>query len=116
MNRRQLLATPLALMVPVAAAPEGAAPAKPVPSGKVLIFRDGTFASGRLSETERAAWREQLQMAHQDPDYTIITSHRVQCYDTGLRGRIVSVPGATDQDLRTVRDQVDRYLVQEDRA
>lgn len=124
MNRRQLLTAPLALMaplvptavltatVPTAPVPVGPAPAKPVRSGKVLIFQNGTFASGRLSEGERAAWRQQLQMARQDPDYTIVTSHRVQCYDTALRGRIVSVPGATAVELREACHEVDVRRVQ----
>lgn len=118
MNRRQLLTAPLVLMagapaVPAQAAPQGLAPAKPKPSGRVIIFADGSFAAGRLTAAEREVWRQQLELALQDPDHTLITSHRVTCYSAALRGRVVSVPGASDGELRTVRHQLNRYLVQE---
>lgn len=76
--------------------------------GKVVIFADGSFAAGQLDGRHRKAMRGQIELARWDPDYKVLTSCDVTNYAEFLRGRIISMPGASDTELCEARDAVSR--------
>lgn len=76
--------------------------------GRIIIFADGTYAVGRLREQDVLHWFEQYKMARADPDFRIFTPHQVTNHLEDLKGRIISMPGASIYDLAKARDTLDR--------
>lgn len=76
--------------------------------GKMVIFADGTFAAGYINDKGRESVESQIQLARQIPDLVILLPYNVINYADFLKGRIISMPGATSEELCDARDAVSR--------
>lgn len=76
--------------------------------GKVTIFGDGTFAGDGLDAGSYYAMMDQIQMVKADPDFKIFTSHQVVNYAEDLKGRFVSMVGASSRVLAEARETHER--------
>lgn len=74
-----------------------------------LIYPEGITSSG-LDAEAREYLRRQVWLARQDPEFRIVVNHEARAEgDPELQSRIVSMPGATKDDLRRVGDLMEVF-------
>lgn len=77
----------------------------------VTISAEGTVTCEGMAEEDLLELAEMLRLAKQDQEMTVFTSYVVHCEDQDLTDRIVSLPGASLEELELARELYDQVAL-----
>lgn len=74
----------------------------------LAIHSEFRWTAGGFAEADYMVLREQLWELRRDPTYKLVVAADVLNHAEAFKGRIISMPGATDQELADARDALSR--------